>query len=91
MDKKVLKLDSYEQSIEDSLEEYVTVENEEEMKRSLVEAAKAHRVSVQSIIIDVPTNDFESMKCKAHKQGMSYPSYINMLIHNDAASSRHDI
>lgn len=43
MIQKIYRLNSDEQAIEDSLDEYVTIDNEEEMKKAIVEAAKAYR------------------------------------------------
>ncbi len=82
--KKKIVLDEYEQSIEDDLENYVPAENMEEMMRKMTIAAKEHLNAKKPITLRVPQTDLEVIKIKASKMGVSYQTYLNIMIHRDA-------
>ena len=79
-----IKLDAYEQEIEDNLEKAKPVKNMKEELRMLKEAARNHISEKKSITIRVQKSDIEAMKIKAGKMGIPYQTYINILIHRDA-------
>ena len=51
----------------------------------LVHAAKLHAKIKKSITLRVHEIDLEAMRLKASRLGIPYQTYINMLIHKDAA------
>ncbi|WP_341793939.1 MULTISPECIES: CopG family antitoxin [unclassified Rickettsia] len=78
------KLDAYEQDIEDNYEK-MEIRNDAKEREMIMQAAKEHVVRKKSITIRVAEHDIEAMKFKASKKGIPYQTYINMLIHLDAA------
>lgn len=79
-----LKLDRYEQEIEDALErgEYVESPNFEETKKMLEEAAKRH-IELQkskSITLRIKNEDLIKVKAKAKRSGIAYQTLIGLLI-----------
>ncbi len=79
-----LKLDEYEQEIEDALEkgEYSSSSNFEETKAMFEEAAKRH-VELQqtkSITLRVKMEDLIKVKAKAKRSGIAYQTLIGLLI-----------
>lgn len=83
---KKIKLDKYEQDIENNLDEYLETSNDGNLKSLLENAAISHLNSKKSITIRLSNNDIEAMKIKASKMGVPYQTYINILIHKDAIS-----
>jgi predicted DNA binding CopG/RHH family protein len=83
---KKIKLDEYEQCIEDQLEKAQKIKGEKELKAILMVAAQKHLHSKKPITIRVSNYDIEALKIKASKIGVPYQTYINMLIHKDAIS-----
>lgn len=83
---KKIKLDKFEQEIENNLENFTQVQDEAELKQAMVKVAQKHLHSKKPITIRVSTYDIEAIKIKASKMGIPYQSYINMLIHKDATS-----
>lgn len=85
---KVIKLDDYEQEIEDALarDEYVEVEDLEESKKMFVEAAKNFEEMRKSkqVTIRVNNEDLIKVKAKAEKSKIPYQTLINLLIHQYA-------
>lgn len=84
--KQRIKLDSYEQDIEDNFESLKTIKNLKSEMEILKNAAKNHLKRKRSITIRVNEMDLEVMHLKASKLGIPYQTYINMLIHKDATS-----
>lgn len=79
-----LKLDEYEQEIEDALEkgEYVSEPNFEDTKKMFEEAAKRH-IELQeskSITLRVKNEDLIKVKAKAKRNGIAYQTLIGLLI-----------
>ena len=85
MSKRIV-LDPYEQDIEDNFERLQSITNLEKEKAMLKEAAKRHVKRKKSITIRISEVDLETMQIKASKLGIPYQTYINMIIHKDAAS-----
>lgn len=82
--KKKIKLDAYEREIERNIGKGQKVENEEELKEKLVQAAKNYMAERRSITIRVQNKDLSAIKLKASQMGIPYQTYINILIHRDA-------
>lgn len=79
-----LKLDEFEQAIEDALEqkEYVSGSNFEDTKKMFEEAAKRH-IELQeskSITLRVKNVDLIKVKAKAKRSGIAYQTLIGLLI-----------
>lgn len=79
-----LKLDEFEQEIEDALEqkEYVSGSNFEDTKKMFEEAAKRH-IELQeskSITLRVKNVDLIKVKAKAKRSGIAYQTLIGLLI-----------
>jgi len=77
-----MKLDKYEQDIEDNFEKHHIINDQDHM-RQLKKAAIEHQKK-QPITIHIANNDLEAIKVKASKKGMEYQTYINMVIHKAA-------
>jgi len=82
-----VKLDEYEQELEDNLELCTRLSPEDEKLEitKLVAAAKNHTKAKKSITLRVAPYDLEIMRIKASKLGVPYQTYINMVIHKDAS------
>ncbi|MEG8230547.1 CopG family antitoxin [Candidatus Rickettsia tasmanensis] len=78
-----IKLDSYEQDIEDNFEKQQKIDDRSEIAL-LQKFAKAHLSKKRSVTIRIAEHDIEAIKIKASKHGLSYQTYLNMLIHSDA-------
>ena len=78
-----VKLDSYEQEIEDGFSDAKSIKNAENLDILKRSAAK-HSKSKKSITIRIANHDLEAIKIKASKLGLAYQTYINMLLHQDA-------
>lgn len=76
-----IKLSRYEQSIEDSIHEYVPVSKEEmeEIRRS-IEARRKNTV----LNIRINQGDLDSLKLKAKKLGVKYQTFISEILHKVA-------
>lgn len=79
-----LKLDEFEQEIEDALEqkEYVSGSNFEDTKKMFEDAAKRH-IELQeskSITLRVKNVDLIKVKAKAKRSGIAYQTLIGLLI-----------
>ncbi|MCC8467237.1 MAG: hypothetical protein LN589_00490 [Rickettsia endosymbiont of Eriopis connexa] len=78
-----IKLDPYEQDIEDNFEKQQTIDDP-----TLIElfqkSARAHINKKRSVTIRIAEHDIEAIKIKASKHGLPYQTYLNMLIHSDA-------
>ncbi|MEY4463080.1 MAG: hypothetical protein RLZZ81_51 [Pseudomonadota bacterium] len=78
-----IKLDPYEQDIEDNFEKQQTIDDP-----ALIElfqkSARAHINKKRSVTIRIAEHDIEAIKIKASKHGLPYQTYLNMLIHSDA-------
>lgn len=83
---KNLVLDKYEQEIEDALEreEYVPVENPEEINKILTEAAKnfTELENSKSITLRIKNMDLIKLKAKAARIKIPYQTLINLLINS---------
>lgn len=79
-----IKLDKYEQEIEDNFQNQKSVVNTRQLEL-LRKASAAHLKSKKSITIRVANHDLEAIKIKASKMGLAYQTYINMLIHQAAS------
>jgi len=84
---KKIKLTKYEQDIEDNLEHFVKVKNHAKVKKALATAAREYMKDKKPITIRVSISDIEAIKVKAEKFGVPYQTYINILIHREAALS----
>ena len=82
--KHPVKLDPYEQDIEDSFEKQSSVKNKKSMMKMLQSAAKAQSKDKKPITIRLSLSDIEAIKIKASRLGVPYQTYINILIHKDA-------
>ena len=78
-----VKLDNYEQEIEDGFSDAKSIKNAENLDILKSSAAK-HSKSKKSITIRIANHDLEAIKIKASKLGLAYQTYINMLLHQDA-------
>lgn len=83
-----IKLDKYEEELEEALErgEFVRVKDFEKSKRILMEAAKNH-IELQRtkrITLRVKNSDLLKVKAKAQKHQIPYQRLINALIHQYA-------
>jgi predicted DNA binding CopG/RHH family protein len=83
---KRIKLDPYEQEIEDNFEKHPSAVNKSSMSKMLQSAAKKQLKDKKPITIRIGLSDIEAIKIKASKCGVPYQTYINMLIHKDATS-----
>ncbi|MDP5110211.1 MAG: CopG family antitoxin [Rickettsiaceae bacterium] len=79
-----IKLDKYEQEIEDNFQGQKSVINTTQLEL-LKSASVRHLKSKKSITIRVTNHDLEAIKIKASKMGLAYQTYINMLIHQAAS------
>ena len=84
--KKKIKLDAYERDIEKNLAKAKLSKNQKKLREEAVEAAKNYIAERRSITIRVQNSDIATMKIKASKMGVPYQTYINILIHRDAAT-----
>ena len=82
-----VKLDEYEQELEDNFELCKRLEPAEEkiMISRLTAAAKNHFAVKKSLTLRVAPRDLEIMRLKASRLGIPYQTYINMVIHKDAS------
>jgi len=78
-----IKLDSYEQDIENNFEKQQKFDDKDEISL-LQKSAKAHPNKKRSVTIRIAEQDIEAIKIKASKHGLPYQTYLNMLIHLDA-------
>jgi len=83
---KNLVLDKYEREIEEALEreEYVPVENPDEINKMLDEAAKNYPEldDSKSITLRVKKKNLIKIKAKAARSKIPYQTLINLLINN---------
>ena len=80
-----IKLDPFEQDIEDNFEKLQSVGSKASFSK-LQSAAKKQLKAKKPITIRIGLSDIEAIKLKASKCGVPYQTYINMLIHKDATS-----
>ncbi|MGL4226236.1 MAG: CopG family antitoxin [Rickettsia sp.] len=78
-----IKLDPYEQDIEDNFEKQQKIDDKSEIAL-LQQSAKAYLNKKRSVTIRIAEHDIEAIKIKASKHGLPYQTYLNMLIHLDA-------
>ena len=80
-----IKLDEYEQQIEDSLAkgEFTSSSNLDEIKKLFQEAVKNYRElqETKSITLRVKKEDLIKVKAKAKRNGIAYQTLISLLIH----------
>ena len=86
--KKKIKLDKYEQEIEDNLHKMKQPRNHKQIKKMLVTAANNYFKERNPVTIRILNSDIEIMKEKAEKMGVPYQTYINIVIHRDAVSGQ---
>jgi predicted DNA binding CopG/RHH family protein len=78
-----IKLTKYEQSIEDSIDEYVPVPRHEfEAMKKLLEARKKDAV----LNIRINKMDLDNLKQKAKQLGVKYQTFIAEILHNVASA-----
>ncbi|WP_085065594.1 CopG family antitoxin [Rickettsia peacockii] len=77
-----IKLDSYEQDIEDNFEKQQKIDDRSAIAL-LQKFAKAHLSKKRSVTIRIAEHDIEAIKIKASTHGLPYQTYLNMLIHSD--------
>jgi len=80
-----MKLDDFEQDIENHVDGHLDIKNQQDEIELLVGVAKEHSKKRKSITLRVHEMDLEAMRLKASKAGVPYQTYINMLIHKDAS------
>ncbi len=85
--KKKIKLDAYEQDIEDNLHKFKQPRNHKQIKAKLMEAAKNYLAQRKPVTIRLFDSDIAAMKEKAEKMGVPYQTYINIVIHRDAVAT----
>ena len=79
-----IKLDKYEQEIEDGFNDAKSIKDNKQLD-ILKSAAAKHSKSKKSITIRIANHDLEAIKIKASKLGLAYQTYINMLLHQAAS------
>jgi len=79
------ELDPEEQELHDSLEteEWVPVENSEELKVKLVDAARMTNAKTRTINIRLPERDLHKLKVKAAQEGLPYQTLVASIIHKN--------
>ncbi|MFA5927999.1 MAG: antitoxin [Candidatus Margulisiibacteriota bacterium] len=80
-----MKLTKYEQSIEDSIEEYVPITGK---KREEILAALERARRKDSVLnIRINSDDLNKLKRQAKKLGVKYQTFISEILHKVAQSS----
>lgn len=80
---KKIKLTKYEQSIEDSIDEYVPVDRREfETMKKMFEARKKDAI----LNIRINKGDLDNLKDKAKRLGIKYQTFISEILHKVAVS-----
>lgn len=79
------KLDPEEQEIEDSIEEWVTVDNLEEELAIAKKAAKNYFRKNVRITLRISDDDLARLKQKAAFKGLPYQTFIASVLHEYAA------
>ncbi len=79
-------LDEEEQWYEEHFDEFVPCENQEEMRRQLIEAAKKPPLihyddTKKPVSLRLGATDIECLKTIARKQGLPYQSLIGSILH----------
>ena len=75
---KKIKLDKYEQEIEDNIDKFVPVsKKEKERIESIIEKARKNI----SISLRINNYDLEKIKKKADKDGLPYQTLITTVLH----------
>ena len=76
-----IKLTKFEQSIEDSIEEFVPIDKHE--YEEIVKAINARR---KDMVLNIRVNsyDLKTIKQKAHKLGLKYQTFISEILHKVA-------
>jgi predicted DNA binding CopG/RHH family protein len=78
MEKMKIKLDAYEQSIEDMADSFVPVSQKTQAKfDAVVERARKSK----SISLRLSAYDLEKVKEKASESGLPYQTLISMVVH----------
>lgn len=73
-----MKLDKYEQEIEDSIDEYRPISSEEKQQiSSIIKKAKEKK----SVSLRVNAQDLTLIKQKAEKEGIPYQTLISSVLH----------
>ncbi len=81
-----LKLDKYEQDLEDNFELQHEVPHLNAEMALMKKKAMIYAKNKKAITLRIHEADLEVMRIKASKLGVPYQTYINILIHKDAAS-----
>jgi predicted DNA binding CopG/RHH family protein len=78
-----MKLDKYEQSIEDSFErgEWKSVKNLAKEKKKAIESAKATMKKNKTMNIRINEMDLNSLKTRALEEGMPYQTLVSSILH----------
>lgn len=80
-----IKLDTYEQQLEDALtkDEFVNTESLENTNQLFREAVKNYKElqETKSITLRVKKEDLIKVKAKAKRNGIAYQTLISLLIH----------
>ncbi|MCL2746514.1 MAG: CopG family antitoxin [Coriobacteriia bacterium] len=75
-----VKLDSFEQSIEDAAEQFVPLEGEEK-ERLEATLAEIKRNKNKSINIRISQYDLDRVKERSQREGVPYQTLISSIIH----------
>lgn len=80
---KNLVLDEYEQTIEDSFDEFVPV-NDKAVNKMFDEAAKnfPELEKTRSVTVRIKKKDLAKLKAKAERNNIPYQTLINLLINS---------
>lgn len=77
-------LDEEEQWYEEHSDEFVPVENQEEMREKLMEAAKNTMKEIENkkmVTMRLEGNDIARLKDEAKRQGLPYQSLLGSILH----------
>lgn len=79
-------IDNEEKEIIEAVEngEFVPVENQEEMRTAVMEAAKNYLKKNKNINIRINTHDIQKIKTKAAEKGLPYQTLIAAILHQYA-------
>lgn len=80
---KIIKLDEYEQEIEDNFEKSNALPTDEKSRaiNMLQAAAKNYLIKDKRITVRVYSSDLERIKMLAAEEGLPYQTYITSMLH----------
>lgn len=91
-------LDEEEQWHEDHTDEFIPVENQEEMRKLMMEVARkppvvhySQRKNKRPVTIRIDDDDISLLKKKAVEQGLQYQSLVCSVLHRYASGTLVDV